>query len=78
MRDVCVLAGLGLVTLDRIPETGGEWGNLGWKVSQYLFAMMGAVGLAFMIARFLPKVPYANRMILKAPTESAGTAADAR
>ena len=40
---LCMLAGLGLVTLDRIPETGAEWGNLGLKVSQYLFALMGAL-----------------------------------
>src|SRR5262249_31148017 len=66
---LCMLAGLGLVTLDRIPQSGAEWGTLGVRVSQYLFAMMGAMGLAFMIARFLPKVPYANRMILRAPTD---------
>ena len=66
---LCMLAGLGLVTLDKIPESGTEWGNLGVKVSQYLFAMMGAMGLAFLIARYLPRVPYANRMILKSPMD---------
>jgi membrane-bound serine protease (ClpP class) len=73
---LCMLAGLGLVTLDRIPQTGAEWGNLGVRVSQYLFAMMGAMGLAFLIAKYLPKVPYANRMILKAPSDKPETAAD--
>ena len=43
------------------------------KVSQYLFAMMGAMVLAFSIAKFLPKVPYANRMILKAPNDRTET-----
>ncbi len=66
---LCMLAGLGLVTLDRIPQTGEEWGILGVKVSQYLFAMMGAVALAFTIARFLPRMPYANRLVLNVPTE---------
>jgi membrane-bound serine protease (ClpP class) len=71
---LCMLAGLGLVTLEKIPETSNEWGNLGLKVSQYLIAMMGAVALAFTIAKFLPRVPYANRMILKAPNERTETA----
>ena len=66
---LCMLAGLGLVTLDKIPETGSEWVGLGVRVSQYLFAMMGAMGLSFLIARFLPKMPYANRMILKSPMD---------
>ena len=73
---LCMLAGLGLVTLEKIPETGTEWGNLGRKVSHYLFAMMGAFALAFMIAKLLPRVPYANRMILKAPTDKPETAVD--
>jgi len=73
---LCMLAGLGLVTLEKIPETGSEWGNLGRKVSHYLFAMMGAFALAFAIAKFLPKVPYANRMILKAPSDRPETAGD--
>ena len=67
---LCMLAGLGLVTIDRIPQTGSEWGELGSKVSQYMFGMVGAVGLAFLIARFLPKVPYANRMLLAPPAEN--------
>ena len=37
------------------------------RVSQYLFAMMGAMALAFLIAQFLPQVPYANRLLLTAP-----------
>jgi membrane-bound ClpP family serine protease len=66
---LCMLAGLGLVTLDRVPETAADWGNLGVKVSQYLIASLGAFILSFLIARFVPKMPYANRMVLNAPTE---------
>jgi membrane-bound serine protease (ClpP class) len=73
---LCMLAGLGLVTLEKIPETGSEWGNLGRKVSHYLFAMMGAFVLAYAILRFLPKVPYANRMILMGPDNRTETAVD--
>lgn len=68
---LCMLAGLGLVTIDRVPQSGAEWGDLGVKVSQYMFGMIGALGLAFLIARFLPKVPYANRLLLVPPGEKA-------
>ena len=67
-----MLGGLGLVTFERIPQTGQEWAGLGVKVSQYLFAGMGSFLLAFLIARFLPKVPYANRLMLAPPEEVAG------
>lgn len=73
---LCMLAGLGLVTLDRIPETSGEWTNLGLKVVYYLLAMVGALMLSFFIARFLPKLPGANRLVLDAPTQTAATAAE--
>jgi membrane-bound ClpP family serine protease len=66
---LCMLAGLGLVTLDRVPETVADWGNLGVKVSEYLISVLGALGLSFLIARFVPKMPYANRMVLSVPVE---------
>lgn len=71
---MCMLAGLGLVTFEKIPQTSEEWGLLGVKVSQYMFGMIGAFGLAFIIAKFLPKVPYANRLLLAPPTEHGGAA----
>jgi membrane-bound ClpP family serine protease len=72
MGILCMLSGLALVTFDKIPTTGEEWTGLGVKVSTYMFAMIGAFALAFLIARFLPRVPYANRMILRAPAEEPG------
>jgi len=68
---LCMLAGLGLVTIDRIPQTINDWGMLGSKMAQYMFGLCGAFALAFGIARFLPKMPYANRMMLTPPTEAA-------
>jgi membrane-bound ClpP family serine protease len=65
----CMLAGLGLVTFDKVPQTPTEWGLLGVKVSQYMFGLIGSFGLAFVIARFLPKMPYANRLLLAPPSE---------
>jgi len=66
---LCMLAGLGLVTFDKAPQTPTEWGLLGVKVSQYMFGLMGSFGLAFLIAKFLPKVPYANRLLLAPPPD---------
>jgi len=66
---LCMLGGLGLVTLDKVPQTGGEWGKLGEKVSLYMFAMMGAFVLAFTVARYLPKVPGGNRLVLNTPSD---------
>ena len=67
---LCMLAGLGLVTLDKVPSDTGEWVRFGVRISTYLFAMMGALVLAFVIAKFLPQVPYANRMMLAPPTDT--------
>lgn len=64
-----MLAGLGLVTLDRVPQNSAEWVSFGVRISTYLFAMMGALVAAFLIARFLPQVPYANRMMLSPPSD---------
>ena len=64
-----MLAGLGLVTLERVPQNTSEWVGFGVRISTYLFAMMGAMVMAFLIAKFLPQVPYANRMMLTPPSD---------
>ena len=69
---LCMLSGLALVTFEKLPSSGAEWTGLGVRVSTYMFAMMGAFALAFAIAKFLPRVPYANRMILRAPSDAPG------
>jgi membrane-bound serine protease (ClpP class) len=70
---VLMLAALGLATVGLadggLPTTGGDWVRLGSKVSQYLFGMIGGTALAFGIARYLPHMPYANRMMLLPPGE---------
>lgn len=62
-----MLAAIVLVTLDKIPENGSQWIDVGKKLAVYVFALIGAGVISFLIARFLPKVPVANRMVL-APT----------
>ena len=68
---VLMLGALGLATVGTtdggFPTTAVEWTRLGGKMGQYLFGMMGAVALSFTIARYLPNIPYANRMMLIPP-----------
>ncbi len=66
---LAMLAGLALVTLEKVPQTGSDWGELGMRVSQYMIAMVGAMILSLFIARFLPKLPGANRLVLNAPDD---------
>jgi membrane-bound ClpP family serine protease len=70
---ILMLSALGLATVGLadggLPSTGEDWVRLGTKMSQYLFGMIGGVVLAFTIARYLPHMPYANRLMLLPPGE---------
>jgi membrane-bound ClpP family serine protease len=66
---LCMLGGLGLVTMEKMPEGTAGWVGFGVRVSTYLFAMMGAMVFSFVIAKFLPQVPGANRLMLTPPTD---------
>jgi len=41
-------------------------------MATYLIGMFVSVGFAFLIARYLPNIPYANRLILLPPSEQPG------
>jgi membrane-bound ClpP family serine protease len=62
-----MLAAIVLVTMDKVPENGSQWYDVGKRLAMYVLALIAAGVGAFTIARFLPKVPVANRMVL-APT----------
>ncbi len=64
-----MLGGIVLVTLDRIPSDQSGWLAVGGKMATYLFALIGAGVVSFLIARFLPKLPLANRMVLKSQAD---------
>jgi membrane-bound ClpP family serine protease len=65
-----MLAGLGLATFDKIPQTGAEWGEFGLRVLQYLIGMMVSVALAILLAKFLPRTPMGNWIMQTPPTET--------
>jgi membrane-bound ClpP family serine protease len=64
-----ILFGLGLATVERMPETSGEWGELGKRVVQFGLSLVGAMVVAFSVARFLPYIPVANRLVLMPPDD---------
>lgn len=64
-----LLAGIGLATFDRIPTTLDDWTAFGARISLYVGAMAAGMVVAFFVARFLPQIPFANRMVLLPPSE---------
>jgi len=64
-----VLAGLVLAGLDKAPESTSDWVDLIGRLLRYGLTMAGAGVLAFVVARYLPKIPYANRLMLVPPED---------
>lgn len=66
---VFLLGGVGLATFERIPDTVEDWTQFGGRITIYVGAMAAGMAVAFFIARFLPQIPFANRLVLTPPTE---------
>jgi membrane-bound ClpP family serine protease len=64
-----ILAGLVLAGLDKAPESTQDWVDLVGKMLRYGLTMAGAGVLAFILSRYLPKIPYANRLMLVPPED---------
>jgi membrane-bound serine protease (ClpP class) len=64
-----VLTGLVLAGLDKAPESTADWADLIGKMLRYGLTMAGAGVLAFVLSRYLPKIPYANRLMLVPPED---------
>lgn len=71
-----VLAGLGLATVENLPQTNSEWVVFGRQVATFGIGMVIAGVSAFALARYLPNIPYANRLVLTPPGEKADEVAD--
>src|SRR5262249_3283993 len=72
-----VLAGLGLATVEHMPQTSQEWVSFGGTLTSFGLGLIIATVSAFIVARYLPNIPYANRLVLAPPGEKEGTAEDA-
>jgi membrane-bound serine protease (ClpP class) len=64
-----VLVSLGLVTYGAWPRYSEDWVALGEKMGTFGLSILAAVGAAFVLARYLPYIPLANRLLLKSPEE---------
>jgi membrane-bound ClpP family serine protease len=68
-----VLAGLGLATIERLPQTSGEWVGFSWTLLKFGVSLVASTVAAFVVAHFLPHIPYANRLVLSPPGEKEGS-----
>jgi membrane-bound serine protease (ClpP class) len=66
-----VLGSLGLVAYGHWPRSNEEWVSFGQKLSPFGISILGALAAAFLLARYLPSIPFANRLMLR-PQEEAG------
>lgn len=67
-----MLGSLALVTVDQTPNTWDGALEFASRMATYLLAMVGGLGLALLVARYLPNIPYANRLMLPPPGEAGG------
>lgn len=72
-----LLTSLTLVTLEKKPETSQEWVNFGGTLSLLGFSLVGAIVVAMLVARSLPNLPYAHRLVLQPPGEAAAAMEEA-
>jgi membrane-bound serine protease (ClpP class) len=62
-----LVVGLGLATVERMPHSESDWLDLGAKFTQFGLGIILAGFTAIILARYLPSIPVANRMMLSPP-----------
>jgi len=67
---ILVLGSIGLVAYGHWPRSNEEWLSYGQALSPFTIAILGAIMSAFLLARYLPHIPYANRLMLKPADET--------
>jgi membrane-bound ClpP family serine protease len=65
-----MVVGLGLATVERAPQSQSDWLDLGAKFTQFGLGIILAGFSAIVLARYLPNIPWANRMVLPPPGEA--------
>lgn len=64
-----VVVGLGLATIDHIPQSNEDWFELGTKAAMFAGSMVGSIFVVVLVGRFLPQIPLADRLILSPPSD---------
>ena len=62
---ILVLGSIGLVAYGHWPRSNEEWLGYGQALGPFTISILGSLVLAFLLARYLPHIPYANRLMLK-------------
>src|SRR5262249_25923234 len=70
-----VLGSIGLVAYGHWPRTNEEWIGYGQALGPFTISILGAIVAAFVLARYLPHIPYVNRLMLK-PQDEIGEVGD--
>jgi membrane-bound serine protease (ClpP class) len=66
---VLLISSLVLVTLERMPQTSQDWVSLGSTFGTFGLSLVSALAAAFLLAWYLPSIPYANRLVLQPPND---------
>jgi membrane-bound serine protease (ClpP class) len=66
---VLVLGSIGLVAYGHWPRSNEEWIGYGQALGPFALSIVAAILSAFLLVRYLPHIPYANRLILKPQEE---------
>jgi membrane-bound serine protease (ClpP class) len=72
---ILIVISLVLVLLEQMPATSEQWMNLGGAVTTVAVGLVAGLCAALVVARYLPNMPYANRLILQPPVEEMDPAA---
>jgi membrane-bound serine protease (ClpP class) len=67
---ILVLGSIGLVAYGHWPRSNEEWIGYGQALGPFTLGIVAAIVSAFLLARYLPHIPYANRLMLKPQEES--------
>jgi membrane-bound serine protease (ClpP class) len=62
---ILVIGSIGLVAYGHWPRSNEEWIAYGQALGPFTISLLGAMVSAFLLARYLPHIPYVNRLILK-------------
>ncbi|HEX4588953.1 MAG TPA: NfeD family protein, partial [Gemmataceae bacterium] len=49
------------------------WVGFSWTLTKFGISLVGSTVAAFVVAHFLPSIPYANRLVLSPPGEKEGS-----
>lgn len=67
---ILVLGSIGLVAYGHWPRSNDEWIGYGQALGPFSISIVGAIAAAFVLARYLPYIPYVNRLMLKPHDET--------